>query len=137
MTALRSALVALDGAAYSESAAALSLQWAKRSGARLLGLGVRDAPSIDRPEPVPMGAGAYKRTRDEARLVDAHRRVLGFLADFKSRSAAAGVTADVVEDIGEPAVRILREVQRCDLVGTGRQTHFCFQTHDQADTPRA
>ena len=112
MIALRSALVALDGSAYSESATALSIQWAKRSGARLLGLGVLDAASIDRPEPVPMGAGAYKRTRDEARLVDAHRRVLGFLADFKSRSAAAGVTAEVLEDIGDPAVRILREVQR-------------------------
>jgi len=122
MIALRSALVALDGSAYSESATALSIQWAKRSGARLLGLGVLDAPSIDRPEPVPMGAGAYKRTRDEARLVDAHRRVLGFLADFKSRSAAAGVTA---------------EVQRCDLVVIGRQTHFRFETQDQADTTLA
>ena len=137
MIALRSALVALDGSAYSESATALSIQWAKRSGARLLGLGVLDAPSIDRPEPVPMGAGAYKRTRDEARLVDAHRRVLGFLADFKSRSAAAGVTADVVEDIGDPAVRILREVQRCDLVVIGRQTHFRFETQDQPDTTLA
>ena len=137
MTVLRSALVALDGSAYSESATALAIQWARRSGTRLLGLGVLDAPSIDSPEPVPMGAGAYKKTRDEARLVDAHRRVLGFLADFKSRSAAAGVTAEVLEDIGDPAERIVREVQRCDLVVIGRQTHFRFETQDQPDTTLA
>ena len=37
---LRSALVALDGSAYSESAVALAIDWARRYGAQLLGLGV-------------------------------------------------------------------------------------------------
>lgn len=133
----RSALVALDGSAYSESAIALSIEWAKRWRARLLGLGVLDAPSIGRPEPIPMGAGAYKRTRDETRLVDAHRLVLAFLADFKFRSAAAGVTAEVLEDIGDPAERIVREAQRCDVVIIGRQSHFRFETQDQPDTTLA
>jgi len=137
MGVLRSALVALDGSAHSDSATALSIQWAKRSGARLLGLGVLDAPSIDRPEPVSLGGGAYKRTRDDARLADAHRRVLGYLADFKSRSAAAGVTADVLEAIGDPAERIVQEAQRCDVVVIGRQTHFRFETQDEPDSTLA
>jgi len=134
---LRSALVALDGSAHSDSAAALAIQWARRWDARLLGLGVLDAPSIDRPEPVPMGAAAYKRARDEARLLDAHRRVLGFLADFKSRTAAAGIAANVLEDIGDPAGRILREAQRCDVVIIGRETHFRFETQAEPDATLA
>jgi nucleotide-binding universal stress UspA family protein len=130
---LRSALVALDGSAYSESATTLAIDWARRFGARLLGLGVLDAPSIRGAEPVPLGAGAYKKARDEARLVDAHRRVVGFLADFQARSQAAGIAAEVLEDIGDPATRILREAQRCDLVILARETHFHFETQEQPD----
>jgi nucleotide-binding universal stress UspA family protein len=130
---LRSALVALDGSPYSETAAALSIDWAKRYGARLLGLGVLDAPSIRGSEPVPLGASAYKKARDEARLVDAHRRVVGFLTDFRARSEAAGIAVEVLEDIGDPAARILREAQRCDVVILARETHFHFETQEQPD----
>jgi len=130
---LRSALVALDGSAYSETATALAIDWARRYGARLLGLGVLDAPSIQGAEPVPLGAGAYKQARDEARLADAHRRVVDFLTDFYARSRAAGIAVEVLEDIGDPAVRILREAHRCDVVILARETHFHFQTQEQPD----
>jgi len=130
---LRSALVALDGSAYSETAADLAIDWARRYGARLLGLGILDAPTIQRAEPVPLGAGAYKKARDEARLADAQRRVADFLADFRARGQAARVAVEVLEDIGDPADRILREAQRCDVVILGRETHFHFETQEQPD----
>jgi nucleotide-binding universal stress UspA family protein len=130
---LRSTLVALDGSAYSETAVALALDWATRFGTRLLGLGILDEPEIDRPEPVPMGASAFKKHRDEVRLVDAHRHVLGFLADFRARGLAAGAHVEVVEDIGDPSELILREAQRCDVVVLGRQTHFHFETRERPD----
>jgi nucleotide-binding universal stress UspA family protein len=82
---------------------------------------------------VPLGAGAYKHARDEARLADAHRRVVDFLADFRARSEAAGIAVEVLEDIGDPAVRILREAHRCDLVILARETHFHFETQEQPD----
>jgi nucleotide-binding universal stress UspA family protein len=113
---LRSVLVALDGSACSETATALAIDWARRYDARLLGLGVVDAPSVQGAEPVTLGAGPYKQARDEARLADAHRRVVGFLADFRARSEAAGIAVEVLEDIGDPAVRLLREAHRCDVV---------------------
>jgi nucleotide-binding universal stress UspA family protein len=131
---MQSALVALDGSPYSKTATTLALDWAARFGARLLGLGVVDEPSIHAPEAVPLGAGAFKNARDEARMADAHRRVLDFLADFRERSKVAGVRADVLEDVGEPAERILREAQRCDVVVLGRETHFRFETQDRPDT---
>jgi nucleotide-binding universal stress UspA family protein len=130
---LRSVLVALDGSACSETATALAIDWARRYDARLLGLGVVDAPSIQGAEPVPLGAGAYKQARDEARLGDAHRRVVNFLADFRARSEAAGIAVEVLEDIGDPAVRILREAHRCDVVILARETHFHFETQEKPD----
>src|SRR5260370_33744291 len=100
---LRSALVALDGSAHSQTAADLAIGWAGRYGARLLGLGILDAPTIERPEPVPLGAGAYKKSRDEARLADAHRRVAGLLADVLARAQAAGGAVQVLQATGKPA----------------------------------
>jgi len=129
----RSVLVALDGSAYSQIAADLAIDWAGRYGAHLLGLGILDAPTIERAEPVPLGAGAYKKARDEARLADAHRRVADFLADFRARGQAAGVAVEVLEDIGDPAARILREAQRCDVVILGRETHFHCETQERPD----
>jgi nucleotide-binding universal stress UspA family protein len=130
---LRSVLVALDGSAYSETATALAIDWARRYDARLLGLGVVDAPSIQGAEPVPLGAGAYKQARDEAWLADAHRRVVNFLADFRARSEAADIAVEVLEDIGNPAVRILREAHRCDVVILARETRFHFETQEKPD----
>jgi len=134
---LRSILVALDGSPWSEAATTLALDWADRFDARVLGLGVLDEPTIQRGEPVPMGAYEYKKHRDERRLEDAHRRVLAFLDDFRARAAAAGLTAIALEDIGDPAERILREAHRCDVVVLGRETHFHFETQDRADATLA
>lgn len=111
----------------------LAIDWARRHGARLVGLGVLDAPSIRGAEPVPLGAGAYKQARDEARLADAHRHVVDFLTDFFARSKAAGIAVEVLEDIGDPADRILREAHRCDVVILARETHFHFETQDRPD----
>jgi nucleotide-binding universal stress UspA family protein len=130
---LRAILVALDGSPWSVSATTLALDWAARFDVRLIGLGVLDEPSIDRRELVPMGAYAYKKHRDETLLTDAHRRVLGFLDDFRSRSTAARVPTIVLEDIGDPTQHILREAQRCDVVVLGRETHYHFETQDRPD----
>src|SRR5260370_13591086 len=108
----RSALVALDGSAHSQTAADLAIDWAGRYGARLLGLGIVDWPTIERAEPVPLGAGAYKKARDEARLADAHRRVADFLADFRAHGQPAGVAVEGLEDIRDPPARIPREARR-------------------------
>jgi nucleotide-binding universal stress UspA family protein len=134
---VRSLLVALDGSPYSETASTLARDWATRFGARLLGVGVLDEPSIEGGEPVPMGAYGFKKHRDEARLADAHRRLLDVLTDFQSRCAAAGVTATVVEDVGDPTDQILREAQRCDVVILGHETHFRFETQEGADATLA
>jgi nucleotide-binding universal stress UspA family protein len=84
-----------------------------------------------------MGASAYKKERDEVRMVEAHRRLLEFLTEFRARCTAEGVTATVLEDIGDPSDRIIREAQRCDAVILGRETHFHFETQDKPDATLA
>jgi nucleotide-binding universal stress UspA family protein len=128
---LRSMLVVLDGSPSSEPVIALAFEWAARFHARVLGLGVVDAPAIEHGEPVPMGAYAYKKQRDEARLAEAHRRVVQVLQEFRARSGAAGVDATTVEDIGDPAEQVLREAQRCDVVLLARETRFQFETGER------
>ena len=61
---LRSVLVGMDGSEYSMAAVDLGSQWAQRSGAVFVGLGIIDAPTISKPEPVPLGGSAYKVHRD-------------------------------------------------------------------------
>ena len=134
---LRSALVAVDGSPCSDSATTLALDWAVRFDARLFGLGIVDEKSVHPLEPVPLGAGAYKKARDEARMADAHHRVAGFVADFRARAALAGVHAEVLEEQGEPVERILFEAQRTDVVVLGRETHFNFETPERRDATLA
>jgi hypothetical protein len=86
---------------------------------------------------VPVGAGAYKKGRDDRRMADAHHRVAGFLADFRTRAIAAGARAETVEELGDPAERILWQAQRTDVVILGRETHFNFETPERRDTTLA
>jgi nucleotide-binding universal stress UspA family protein len=134
---LSSILVALDGSPCSFAATTLALDWRRRFNARLLGLGIVNDVGIRRPEPVPLGAGAYKKARDEARLADAHRRVAGILADFRTRTTAAGAPAEILEEVGDPAERILWEAQRADVVMLGRETRFNLETSENRDATLA
>src|SRR5262249_49727385 len=93
--------------------------------------------AICRPEPVPIGAGAYKKARDEARMADAHRRVAGLLADFRARASAARARAEIGEELGDPAERILWGAHPADGRVPGRETNFKFETTERRDATLA
>ena len=116
---IRRVLVAMDGSAHGLSAATFALEWARRFGAELVGLGILDKPSITSPEPVSFGGTSFKRHRDEVRLADEHRRVVELLADFQRRCEADRVRCSVVEDIGAPHEQIVAEASGCDVVVLG------------------
>jgi nucleotide-binding universal stress UspA family protein len=130
---LRTLLVALDASPFSETAATLALQWATRFGARLIGLGILDTPSLTAAEPVPLGASYFKRERDTGRLLDAQKHVAELLENFQSRCEAAGLESEVFEEVGDAAQCILREAHQCDLVILGHESHFHFETQDKPD----
>lgn len=130
---LRSILVGLDGSPTGDSAVELAIRWARRLDAMLAGIAVVDEPTILRPEPVPVGAGPYKLSRDAALMEDARRQVEQLLGRFSARCSEAGVTSRPVRDAGMPSERIVLEAQRHDLIVMGLQPHFHFETQIEAD----
>ena len=113
---LRSVLVGMDGSAYSTAAVELGIRLAQRWDAVLVGLGVVDAPTICKAQPVPLGAMAYKVQRDKTLLADAHRHVGRFLEHCAQQCARAGVKYQVRREVGVPAACLLTEAQRSDLL---------------------
>ena len=134
---LTSILIALDGSPCGAAATTLALEWARRLGARLLALGIVDRVGIRRPEPVPLGAGPHKNVREDARALDAHQRVAGLLADFRARAGAAGARAEILEEVGDPAERLLWEAQRADVVMLGREIRFNLEAPERRDATLA
>ena len=130
---LRSMLVGVDGSAYSTTAVELGIRWAQRYGAVLVGLGVIDAPTICKPQPVPLGASAYKVQRDASLLADASHKVTQFLEDFAQQCAEADVACQILQEVGLPTERILLEAQQYDLILLGQHTSFHFETQEQPD----
>src|SRR5262245_53183503 len=130
---LRSILVGLDGSAYSAAAVELGIRWAQHAGAVLVGLGIIDAPTICKPQPVPLGASAYKVHHDATLLADASHKVAQFVADCAQRCTEAGVTCHSLQDTGLPATHILLEAQHYDLIMLGQHPFFHFETQDTPD----
>jgi nucleotide-binding universal stress UspA family protein len=130
---LKTILVGLDGTPLGDAALALGIRWAGETGALLVGLGVIDEPSIRAPEPVPLGAAAYKQARDDRLAAVARARVDEFLGRFSRRCAEAGVAAKPLEDVGPPVERLALQAQRYDLIVVGKETRFHFQTQEGPD----
>ncbi len=86
-------LVGLDGSDDAAAALDLALEWGGRSKALVGGIAVVDEPGIRAPEAVPLGAGAFKEARDEARMEETRAQVEGWLDAFQKRCGEAGVTA--------------------------------------------
>lgn len=134
---LRTILVASDGSPFSATATTLALDWGARFGARLIGLGILDEPSITGGEAVSIGGGAYKEKLDQARLAAAHGRISRFLSTFRDRCSAASVSAETCEDVGDPTQCILRQALRCDVVVLGYETNFHLETQESPNTVHA
>ena len=103
---LRSILVALDASPWTEAATDLAIEWSKRFGAKILGLGILDEPGIRAAEPAPIGVSRFKIKRDAARLVEANEQVKRLVARFESVCEVAGVyapadVADLMPWMGE------------------------------------
>jgi nucleotide-binding universal stress UspA family protein len=132
-TGVRTILLGLDGSPEGEAAIELGLRWARATGARLVGLGIVDEPTIRKPEPVPMGAGHYKHERDERLLEDARRRVEEFLEGFAARCVEEGVSVELIARVGLPHEEIVLVGQAHDLVVLPRASHFHFETERRPD----
>ena len=128
---LRSLLIGLDGSSYDEPVLELGLHWAERFDALLVGVGVVDEPGFQVSETALFAEGYH---RPVVTALDRVRHEVAQRAgDFSRRCEEARVRYRSLEDVGTPAVEILKEAQRYDLVLLGRETHFDFGWQRQPD----
>jgi nucleotide-binding universal stress UspA family protein len=118
---LKSVLVGINESEFSRAAVEVALDWASRHQASLVGLAVVDVPHLLAPQPVPLGAGAYKVDRDEIVLKNARETVERLVAEFSTRCTAANVPFRTLSQDGDPAEVLSREAQRADLLVVGRK----------------
>jgi nucleotide-binding universal stress UspA family protein len=122
---LSSILVALDGSPSSFDAGRLALALARRHGAHVQGLGIVNSDWIQRPEPLPLGATAYKAALQVSTLQGATERVAAVLRSFHQDAKEAGITSfDTKEVEGEPLVEVEVEATAHDLVVIGAKSLF-------------
>jgi nucleotide-binding universal stress UspA family protein len=118
---IRSILVGISGSRFSRAAADYAFSLARKYQAKLLGVGIVDVPRLLAPEPVPLGAGAFKAERDEAVLKAARDRISPLLSEFSQRASAAGIGCRTQLAEGDPAEILVTESQRADLLVVGKK----------------
>jgi nucleotide-binding universal stress UspA family protein len=128
---LKSIMIGLDGTECSLPALELGQQWAKQSGARLVGIAIVDEPGIHVADALAYSEG-YHRVITSV-LPEARQKAAEVLEQFTTSCNRAGVACQTREAGGTPFVQILLEAQRYDLIVLGRETHFEFGWRDQSD----
>jgi nucleotide-binding universal stress UspA family protein len=126
-------LIGLDGSAFADAALSLGLRWAKRTGAKLVGIVAVDEPGITRSEPVGVYGDFYKQDRDTSLLAVARRGAQDALDRFASRCAEAGVPYESRLQTGDPVACLTHEAADHDLTFLGRQTFFRHETQEGCD----
>ncbi|MFI4875524.1 MAG: hypothetical protein ACIALR_09310, partial [Blastopirellula sp. JB062] len=95
----------------------------------LTGVAVVDTPNICAPMATPLGAGAYKKERDEVLLAKAKEEAEAILAKFESDCAEAGIPYTAVRSEGLPYEQIEAVSRTHDIIMIGNDTNFHYETH--------
>lgn len=136
---IRSALLALDTSLASETALEMAIALCKRYGdnlegkqkpLHLSGVAVVDVAGIKAPTSVPLGAGAFKKQRDETLLQNAQEKTEQVLQHFEERCKAAGIPHTAIRSEGMPYEQIELAARSHDIILIGRDTNFHYETSE-------
>lgn len=136
---IRSALLALDNSSSSkialDMAIALCQRYAEKNDGRtdtihLSGVAIVDLPGIKAPTSVPIGAGAYKKQRDETLVKEAQERMEQILKEFDERCQAENIPHTCIPSEGLPYEQIERHALSHDVILIGKETNFHYETSE-------
>ncbi len=137
---IKSMLIGLDGSPFSHAAVELGMCWAKQLDAMLVGIGIVDKPEVVNALPttfipglLPLDPMAQQFRLDQQLLKEEHRRVERYLQQFTLQCAEQQIACKVLEDMGIPAVRLSKQVERFDLMILGRRTFFHRGSSEELD----
>lgn len=124
---MRSILVTVDDTPSAVAARGLAVALARQCGAQVRGVTALDVSDLEHAEPVPIGGVqyAYDRLQHRKKLADERRARITELPDeFRRSLADEGMDAHC--SLMEANVRdgLLRMIETCDLVVTGRDAEF-------------
>ena len=123
---LRTILAGLDGTPDSHAVLTLGIEWARRTGALLVGMSIIDEPGLHGPEEWVMGETQFMHRRNQGLLEELGRKSGQVLEAAAARCVREGVAFKPIEDVGDPFSQIRNEAHRYDLIMLGRETHFQF-----------
>jgi len=124
---MRSILVTVDDTPSAIAARALAVALARQCGARVRGVTALDVSDLEGVEAVPMGGAqfGYERYRRRQELAKERRARVAQLPELFERSLAeSGMQAACTTINADIRAGLLRIVETCDLVVTGRDTEF-------------
>lgn len=119
---LRSLLIGVNGSSGSGQAIELALKWAQTYHTPVTCLGVVDVEALTAPEPIPMGAAAFKVERDANVVTRERAQVAQALQSACAAAQTAGVECHLLQRDGCPADALGTEAERHDLVVLGRRS---------------
>ena len=124
---MRSILVTVDETPSAVAARRLAVILARQCGAQVRGVTALDVSDLDRVEPVPIGGVqyAYDRLQHRKKLADERRARIAELPDeFRRSLADEGMDAACSTMEADVRDGLLRMIETCDLVVTGRDAEF-------------
>ena len=124
---MHSILVTVDDTPSCVAAKGLALSLARRTGAAIRGVTGVDLSDIDQMEPAPIGGAGYAYARLQHRNEQAKQRrerIAELPEAFRRSLAADGVEAPCHTIESDIRDELLRMVETCDLVVTGRDAEF-------------
>jgi nucleotide-binding universal stress UspA family protein len=136
-----SILIGLDEPGHAPVLEDLGVRWARRFGAKLLGLAAIDEPGIRALEPLGavggrLGIDPVYHMGYEYWMTYYRRRAELLLEQFVARCDEAGVPHAELTTLGPPDEMIEREARACDLILLPRRSHFRFTAdEDSGDEP--
>jgi nucleotide-binding universal stress UspA family protein len=115
----RSVLVALKPGGSNDAVVSHAVMLAAAHGWRLEGLAVVDPDRVAPPEPVPLGATAFKTRRDEALFERASAAAATTLQEFSRACQQGGIQHKTVGQEGDLAASVARAVEEHDALLLG------------------
>lgn len=130
---MRSILVTVDDTPSAVAARGLAIALARQCGAQVRGVTALDVSDLDRVEPVPIGGEQYAhdRLKHRKKLADERRARIAELPEvFRRCLADEGMDAECATMQADVRAGLLRMIETCDLVVTGRDAEFHLEAID-------
>lgn len=130
---MRSILVTVDDTPSCVTARVLGVALARRTGAALRGVTAIEVSDINRVEPFPVGGAEYAYARlkhREQQAKERRSRIADLPTAFQSAVASEGIEVPCSTIEGDVRGGLLRMIETCDLLITGRDAEFHLEPLD-------